>query len=221
MNSATAWIDFASNAVYPMQGVLALIGVYCLLLVFRRTATKRFRNRKAGDQFLEEIEGLFAARNFEGAAQLCDSPPYWSKAAAQLGLIALQNPQRELGGLKRLVGETFERDILADLDYRMSWVNLAIKGEPMLGLLGTVLGMISAFSKISSVTKQGNPAEQLAADISFALITTAVGLIVAIPLMMLATTVQIRMAKMQDEVQQHLERFLEAYEAARQKGRAR
>ena len=51
---------------------------------------------------------------------------------------------------------------------------------PLLGLLGTVLGMIEAFESLSS-TGSGSPADMLASGISEALITTAAGLSVAIP----------------------------------------
>ena len=61
------------------------------------------------------------------------------------------------------------------MDYQISWVNTVVKTAPMLGLQGTVLGMIAAFGKIAAKQATGvNPAS-LAEDISFALITTAVG----------------------------------------------
>lgn len=56
--------------------------------------------------------------------------------------------------------------------------------QPMLGLLGTVWGMILAFGKVSQAGTMGN-ASLLADEISLALITTAVGLALAIPLMLL------------------------------------
>ncbi len=52
--------------------------------------------------------------------------------------------------------------------------------SPLLGLLGTVLGMISAFNAIASASAMGKP-ELLAKGISQALLTTAAGLTVAIP----------------------------------------
>ena len=52
--------------------------------------------------------------------------------------------------------------------------------SPLLGLLGTVLGMISAFNAIATADAMGRP-ELLAAGISQALLTTAAGLTVAIP----------------------------------------
>ncbi len=64
----------------------------------------------------------------------------------------------------------------------MTWINyiaLVAQAAPMLGLLGTVIGMVSAFSTLGE-TGQADPA-QLAGDISVALLTTMWGLITAIP----------------------------------------
>ena len=64
----------------------------------------------------------------------------------------------------------------------MTWINyiaLVAQAAPMLGLLGTVIGMVSAFSTLGA-TGQADPA-QLAGDISVALLTTMWGLITAIP----------------------------------------
>ena len=64
----------------------------------------------------------------------------------------------------------------------MTWINyiaLVAQAAPMLGLLGTVIGMVSAFSTLGA-TGQADPG-QLAGDISVALLTTMWGLITAIP----------------------------------------
>lgn len=64
----------------------------------------------------------------------------------------------------------------------MTWINyvsLIAQASPMLGLLGTVLGMVSAFGTLK--TSGGADPSQLAGDISVALLTTLWGLINAIP----------------------------------------
>ena len=60
-------------------------------------------------------------------------------------------------------------------------LNAVATVSPLLGLLGTVLGMIYTFQKIASDSTGMGNAEQLAAGISMALLTTAAGLTVAIP----------------------------------------
>jgi biopolymer transport protein ExbB len=63
---------------------------------------------------------------------------------------------------------------------RLSWLSLIAAVAPMMGLLGTVGGMIGAFNQIAASKGQATP-DQLANNISMALITTMLGLMVAIP----------------------------------------
>jgi biopolymer transport protein ExbB/TolQ len=120
--------------------------------------------------------------------------------------------------LRVLLAEKYERDVLADLEYRFSWIGTIVKTAPMLGLLGTVSGMILAFAKIATASESGvNPAD-LASDISFALFTTACGLMIAIPLTMLAAGVQIQKGKMTDAVQENLSEFLHDLEKVMAEG---
>ena len=85
----------------------------------------------------------------------------------------------------------------------------------MLGLLGTVSGMILAFAKIAGSSSTGVDPASLADDISLALFTTAMGLAVAIPLTLLGALVQVRIGKLQDSVQQYVSEFLDDLETTR------
>jgi biopolymer transport protein ExbB/TolQ len=214
-------IDIVNNSVYPAQGIMALYGVFCVILVFRRIRQKKFPSAAAAEQFIGEVRGHLEQHDFDSVSQLCDSPPYWNKGVPQLILVALANADRDLAALRRILAEKFERDVLADLEYRMSWINTVIKSEPMLGLLGTVLGMIAAFGKIAGAERTGVDPKDLASDISFALWTTAIGLIIAVPLILFMSMIQVRLSKMQDQVQQYLTEFLESFEAARRSRKGR
>lgn len=67
---------------------------------------------------------------------------------------------------------------MGQLEKNVSWVSLFIAVAPMLGFMGTVIGMIQAFDKISAAG--GLDASLIAGDIKVALLTTVFGLIVAI-----------------------------------------
>ena len=99
--------------------------------------------------------------------------------------------------------------MLADLEYRLSWVNTVIKSAPMVGLLGTVIGMRGAFRTLA--TQESVDPTLLADDINVALRTTACGLAIAIPLIMLMNSVTVRIRKMEDLVGAGLTRFLEIF----------
>lgn len=212
-------VDFFSNMIYPLQAITALQGLYLCIVVFRRIAQKRFRNARAEKEFLDEVRDRLQQNRLDAVAELCDSPPYWSKAVPQLILVALQNADRPLAKLRQLMSERFEQDVLSDLENRVAWINTVVKTAPMLGLQGTVLGMIAAFAKIAGAGKSGVEPQALANDISFALFTTAIGLMVAIPLVMALASIHVRQGKLQDSVQNMLSVFLEDFETSQLKQR--
>lgn len=207
-------IDTFGNSVYVIQGMIAVYGAFLVILMLRRISRKRFSNAASATQFLDEVRDRLNERSVDGVIELCDSPAYWSKAVPQLILIALQNRHLSMPKLRRLLGETFEREVLADFEFQTSWIATVVKSAPMLGLLGTVLGMIAAFEKIANVQQTGTDPSMLAGDISYALITTAVGLIIAIPLVLAGNMLHVRIGKLQDSVQQNLGQFLEIYETS-------
>ena len=205
-------ILLAGNAIYAVMALTALFGMFWVILLMFRIRQKRFPTPAAADQFLDDIRDHLAQKDLNAVADLCDSPQYWSKAVPQLVLVAIQNIDRPMTKLRRMLAEKFERDILASLEYGTSWIATIVKTAPMLGLLGTVLGMISAFAKIAASQSTGTDPTKLANDISFALLTTAIGLIIAIPLVLAGNLIHIRIGKLQDSVQHDLVVFLEDVE---------
>jgi biopolymer transport protein ExbB len=206
-------LDFVGNVIYGLQAWTALHGIFLVIMLLRRIRQKRFATEAGAQAFVEEVQTHLTARKFDEAAQVCDSPPYWSKAVPQLLLLALQQRDRPLPKIKALLADRFESDVLADLDYRMAWLNTIVKTAPMLGLQGTVVGMIAAFAKIAAASQTGIDPAMLANDISFALWTTAIGLMIAIPLVMAGAAIQVRIAKLQDGVQRHLGTLIETLDA--------
>jgi len=201
----------AGNVIYGALALIALYGAFCVVLLVRRISQKRFASKASSDRFLDEIRDNVKQKNLDGVVELCDSPPYWSKAVPQLMLVALENRKRGAVKLRQLLGERFEREVLADLEYRTSWIATVVKTAPMLGLLGTVTGMINAFAKLASAST--TDPKLLADDISFALFTTAIGLSIAIPLVLSGNMIHVRIGKLQDSVQEDLGEFLDDLQA--------
>lgn len=80
---------------------------------------------------------------------------------------------------------------------------------PLLGLLGTVMGMMTAFNAMAATDGQANPSE-LSGGIYEALSTTAAGLIVAIPFAAFSAFVEFRMRRMQQQINDMLVRLFQA-----------
>jgi biopolymer transport protein ExbB/TolQ len=196
------------NLTYVVLIMIALWGVFCVVMVWTRVAQKRFRNEEDQQEFLTALEQPLEKGDFDGAGSICEGDP---RAVPQLALLAIENRAAGFSKIRQLIIDRFQRDVMADLEYRVSWVNTMIKSAPMVGLLGTVLGMMGAFAKLA--TAENVKPDQLANDISLALITTAGGLAIAIPLVISMASINVRIRKMEDLAISGLTRVLESLRA--------
>jgi len=196
--------DIVGNTIYAILLLIALWGGFCCVMVWRRVAQKRFRNESAQDQFLDELEEPLAKGDFDSAEELVDGD---IRAVPQLIHLAILNRGIGFKKVRQLVEDRFQRDILAELEYQLTWVHTVIKSAPMIGLFGTVVGMMAAFDTLA--TAENVKPDVLAGDISVALITTACGLAIAIPLIVAVAAVNIRIKKMEDLAVAGLNRFVE------------
>ena len=194
------------DACYVFLTLNGLWGAYCVIVVWRRLAQLRFRSEQKQAEFLAEINERLDMGDNEGAIHLCDGDV---RALPRLVSLAIANQGAPFVKLKQIVSDCFQRDVLADLEYRVSWVTTVIRTGPLLGLYGTVLGMMAAFGRIGSGEKV--KPEQIADEIAIALICTAMGLSTAIPFSFLVASINIRMRKLQDMVNLGLTQFLERF----------
>ncbi len=194
------------NVMYLALLAIAIWGAYCVIVVWMRVAQKRFINDEENEQFLAALESQIAKGDMGGleAALIGDL-----RAMPQLVLLAIKNRKLGYHRTRRLVVDKFQRDVLGDLEHRLSWVQTVIKAAPMLGLLGTVLGMMGAFSKLGSGDSVSP--DVLAEDIAIALVTTAAGLSIAIPLVLCVASINVRIRKMEDMVAMGLNQFFEVF----------
>lgn len=135
------------------------------------------RDKLAPPYVLSELENLFDDEAYDAAMDLCDAEDTYLTRVVGGGLSKIG------AGFDRMMEAaltTGDEETLA-LNQKLSYLSLIASIEPMLGLLGTVLGMIRAFNTIATLGGTATPSD-LADGISQALITTAIGLIVAIPM---------------------------------------
>lgn len=203
-------LHFAEPVIFGTQGMLGLLGAFLAILVVRKIRQKQFRSGRAGDEFMEEIQTRLQQRDYDGVVEVCDSPRYWSKATAQLILVGMAHRALSIGKLGKLLTQRFEREVLAELTYLHLGMAVVAKTAPLVGLLGTVTGIIGSFSKISA-TQKGDPGA-LARDIGLALMATMWGLVIAIPMTLLGGWVMVRIGRLSDEVHGQLTEFLNGLE---------
>ena len=203
--------DILSYLVYLALALAAVWGAYCVIVVWRRTARVRFRTEADQDAFLDEIEEPLLAGEFDKITEMCEDDV---RALPQLVTLAVQNRESGFAKVRGMMVERFQRDVLSDLEFRLSWVGSIIKSAPMIGLSGTVVGMMKAFDQLSKPGAGGVDPTAMASTISFSLITTAEGLAIAIPLIILTTNINIRIRRMEDLMASGTARFLEIYRQA-------
>lgn len=205
-------LGFLGYAIYAAMAIAFAYGVFCIIVLMRRVAQKSFPGRESAEQFLDDISVQLEASNFDGAMEICDSPELWARAVPQLAMVAVENRNKPVRKIRQMLSEFYEREIVSDFDSRLAWLNTIVKSAPMLGLLGTVVGMIGAFREIAGATNV--EPSQLADDISFALLTTACGLAIAIPFVVMTNFANVRIARLQDSVDEVMGIVMDDLEAA-------
>lgn len=127
------------------------------------------------------LRRAIGALDFRTANSLCAGAPCMLTSVLAAGLARLdQTGETDTASFEKAMEEASVEE-LTEWQKPLNNLSLVAQVAPMLGLLGTVTGMIGAFDKIG-MGAMGSP-EKLAANIGEAMLTTAAGLIVAIPCM--------------------------------------
>jgi len=203
----TKIIDKFGYAIYAALALLAVWGVYNAILLYRSLT------KKSVDQptvFLQQIREFIQASKTDAAVALCQGPPYWHSALAQLVAVALKNRDKGIAKIKQLLVMEFHTEVIAGMENRLASMATIVRMGPLLGLLGTVASMIGAFGRIGGSEKV-NPTA-LAADISLALWATGSGLLIATPMMILANDIHAKLRRLRDRTERQLQDFLEILE---------
>lgn len=184
-----------------------LLSVVTVFFIFEHSLTIR-KGKLMPEFVVNELEQKIARGEFNEAVEFCHQPENYCLASELIlaGLERYQGSEFGFAEYKTAVEEEGE-DQTGRL-YRKTEV-LGVIGaiSPMLGLTGTVLGMIMAFNKIAETQGMAKP-EDLAGGIGTALITTLLGLIVAIPAMIAFSVFRNKIDSLVAEVAKRVERVL-------------
>ncbi len=151
--------------------VLAVISIYILI----ERAIVIYKASKLDDTFMKRIRDYIHEGEVESAVRLCKTTP---SPYARLILKGINRIGRPMSDVMMAIENTGNLEI-ASLSKGLAWLATTAAGAPMLGFLGTVIGMVQAFYSIASA---GNAASigDFAGGIYTALVTTVAGLIVGI-----------------------------------------
>jgi biopolymer transport protein ExbB len=193
-------IDAFGMVIYFTLGVLAVWGIYNIILVFGSLRRATIKGRP--NPLLAKVEPLLEQNKYDETIQLCRSPQYRWTALGQLVAVAVQNRAKSLGKIKQLLVSEFHTEIIAPMEIRLASIGTIVRLGPLIGLLGTVASMIGAFGRIGGSSKVDPNA--LASDIALALWATGGGLIIATPFMIVGNAVHAQIRRLRDNTERQL-----------------
>jgi biopolymer transport protein ExbB len=205
--NVTKIIDGFGYVIYAALALLAVWGVYNGIMLYRGLIKKSIKDPAL---LIDQVRELCQARKFDTALNVCQSPPYWHTALAQLIAVALRSRDKGLGKIKQLVVNEFHSEVIAGMENRLGSISTIVRMGPLLGLVGTVASMIAAFSRIGGSEKADPHA--LATDISLALWATGAGLLIANPMMLIGNDVHARLRRLRDRTERQFQDVLEFLE---------
>ncbi len=159
----------------PFGWAIIALSVVALAVIIENFVSLK-REKLAPPELIDEIQALFDEGQFQEAMELCENEPSFLTRVCGAGVAKIGQP---FAVLEKSIEEMGDEEAVK-LHQKVGWLSLIANVAPMMGLLGTVSGMVLAFKTIAASGGQANPAE-LAGGISQALLTTLFGLLVAIP----------------------------------------
>ncbi len=151
--------------------LLSLVTIYIFverLLVLRDAA-------RQDNTFMQRIKDYIHAGDVESALNLCKKNPTPVARLIEKGITRLGRPMNDVLVAIENVGNIE----VAKLERRFTWIATTAGGAPMLGFLGTVTGMVSAFYSMAAAGEAAD-ITTLSSGIYEALVTTVAGLVVGI-----------------------------------------
>ncbi|MBD3647910.1 MAG: MotA/TolQ/ExbB proton channel family protein [Pseudomonadales bacterium] len=171
-------IGFFSTGGMFMYPILLVFAVGVAISIERYITLTQVTNKNR--QVWEKVQPLLSKGEFDKARDMTRKDESTISQVLNMGL-SLQGAVRRREDIEIAMEESM-MEIVPRLEKRTPYVALASSIATLLGLLGTIMGLIQAFTAVANA----NPAEKadlLSASISVAMNTTAFGLMVAIPLL--------------------------------------
>ncbi len=204
------WLRDGGSIGYVIVGV----SVIALAMVIESAVTIRTEKLCPAD-LLNEIEALLEAGDYQEAMELCEAQQNFLTNVVAAGLPKISIG---FGAIEKSLEEMVEEEALK-LHSKIGWMSFIASVATLLGLLGTISGMILAFRTIAATKGQADPS-QLSTGISAALITTEQGLMVAIPASFAFTFFRNKVVKHTLEIAAVVEDLFERFRSGTQPAKA-
>ena len=211
-SSIVSFFQSGGVFMYPIVIVLALglaISVERYIYLSKTSLSNRMVWRK--------ITPFIKAGKFQDAVSVTSKSKSAIGTILTYGLYRIKNAARR-DDIEKAMEESL-MEVMPRLEKRTHYLATFANIATLLGLLGTIIGLIRAFTAVAAA----NPAEKadlLSASISVAMNTTAFGLMVAIPLLLVHTVLQSKTTEIVDSLEMVSVKFLNAVDERRQEAQA-
>ncbi len=175
----------------------ATSALFLILLTLDRVRYLFFRIKPVGAKPMSELSQKVLSRDYKGALQMCNSVEDVPQLQViKSGLMAVDSGRE---AMKSALGASVV-EITKECEKRVPLIALIASVATLLGLLGTISGMIRTFDAIATADP-AKKAEMLGAGISEAMTSTAAGLIVGIAAMIVHTICTVKIDEITGEAQ--------------------
>lgn len=194
MSFLQALIDMKDGGVWMIP--ILVVAVFALAIAFERLFYILFRANINATAFMAQIQKLIMANNIDRAIKLCNAEPHAAlPRVVKAGLTRANRTEKEI---ENAIDEAI-LEVGPKVNKRTSYLAMLANVATLLGLLGTIWGLIEAFKAVATAPPEMKQT-LLAGGISIAMYTTAGGLMVAIPILLIHAIVLNRSNKILDDV---------------------
>jgi len=165
------------------------------------------RNAIVPPEMIEQFHEKLETKEYQEAYEIAKSSDSSLGKILALGLLKMSD---NVAVAEQAMNDAAEEEIMS-LEHRLSYLGTVSSVSPMVGLLGTVWGMILAFSVIALTPDAAPNPKDLAKGISTALVTTQIGLMIAIPALVLFEVFKNRLARFVLELNIQTENVLKRF----------
>ena len=179
-----ALLDMVNQGGYTIWFLMGLSVVMVALIIFLVLTIRR--GAVVSDYFMKTADALIRKQDYLGLLAVCNRRSESIASITQKALdFATKNPMATFDEVREVTQAEGQRQA-SQLYQRITYLSDLANVAPMVGLLGTVIGLMSEFTRISNADMQKAQME-FAGGTAEALINTAAGLVIAIPAMMIAS----------------------------------
>lgn len=186
---------FMSDGGFPIYAMIALLG-FAVAVIYERVQALYYKYPIKTHEFMKQLKTLLMADKIEEAVAFCSAQK--TALLPRVCKSILERADRDDENIRN-AHDIATMDVIPEITKGLGYLAMIANVATLIGLLGTIHGLIISFQAVSFA----DPAQKqtlLAQGISMSMNLTAMGLMVAIPVMVLYSFLQSRQNKLIEEI---------------------